>query len=120
MAKTQYYPDNGPVPVRIPGTREFTLREIEREASRCTQCKSRPRTLFSYDDSCSPFCRIECWMRYLTKDIIRHHRRRKAAELAVVREAERATRAADKKRREKALRAEDTEYRFRTGQVHVG
>lgn len=116
LASSHYYPDNGPVPVRIPGTREWTLREIERDARRCTQCKARPRTLYSYDDSCQPFCRIGCWMMYLVKDVIKHHRRRKAADLAVVREAERATRAADKRRREQ----EALDYRMRTGQVHVG
>lgn len=89
-----YRRDRQPVPVRIPGTRDWTLREIEHDATKCQQCKSRPRTLYSYDESGSPFCRIECWMKFLMKDIIKHHRRRKAAELAVVREAERATRAA--------------------------
>ena len=59
-------------------------------------------------------------MKFLMRDVIKHHRRRKAAELAVVREAERATRAADKRRREKAASDADRQYRYGTGQVHVG
>lgn len=55
-------------------------------------------------------------MMFLVKDVIKHHRRRKAADLAVVREAERATRAADKRRQEQSR----LDHRMRTGQVHVG
>jgi len=54
-----------PLPVRVPGTDIFTLREIEGEG-RCKLCKQHKR-LFSYDDESGNFCRIKCWVTYCWK-----------------------------------------------------
>lgn len=89
--------DRLPVAVRIPGTNdEWTLREIEAEATTCALCKKRPRTLYSYDDDCRPYCNIRCWIKALTREVISLKRRREAAEQGVVQIASRTTRAASK------------------------
>ncbi len=85
-----------PVAVRIPGTDEWTLREIEVEATSCAFCKKRPRTFYSYDDDCRPYCNIKCWMKSRIREFISQKRRRDAAEKAVVQAAERELRLSNR------------------------
>ncbi len=53
-----------PVRVRIPGTDYFVWREAEGE-KQCAHCRATRSCLFSYDDSCKPFCNIRHWMMHM-------------------------------------------------------